>query len=516
MKENTINRKTKILIMIGLITGAMSPTFYSYARGIALPSVLADFNGMQYYAICSITAVLSMAVCTPIAGRLGTMFGRKRLFIGNSAVFFLSLIGCAAARSTGLYIFFIALSGATQGFISAYVNAIIADVMTEEERPKYVSYNSTVSTLIQLAGPLLSGVLIDQLNWRIMFLAGIPFPVISVILLMRFLPDLREESTGKQRIDVLGAIAFLGAVVPLLILLSFGGTMIPWASGVSLGLLAATVVFFILLVYIDTRHEAPMIPFYTFKNGAYLKLLAATFLFCLGMSMTSYLPYYLQNVLGTGAALSGTLITPRSIATVAATALVGTIMSKTGKYKEPLIFMLLLSIVSYAAMALLFTPDTSIAVIVITTVVNGLGNTAMIVVVITMCMQVLPRKDIGVGIALITFATSLAGSLGNAVGGLLTNTAWAGTSVPAKLQAILTTEQLGRLSSVSILKDSEALAAMRSGLNADMKAAFDSMILSFRQALGHGVGNLFWVMAAGSLAALLLTMTVKLPKRQQK
>lgn len=509
------SRKTKILVLIGLITGSISPTFYSLARGNVLPSVLAEFNGMQLYAVVSITAILTMAVSTPIAGRLGDMFGRKRLYLGSVALFLLSLIGCAMSTSTWTYILSVALSGATQGFIGAFNNAIIADVVTPEERPKYVSYNSTVSSLVQLAGPLLSGLIIDTFSWRTMFLLGIPFPIISIILLMKFLPDIRQEVTNKQKIDVIGTIAFLGMIVPVLILLSLGGTLIPWRSPETVIMLVTSLVFTVILVRVDTKHEAPIISFYMFKNKAFFKLFLATLFLAIGSSATTYLPYYFQNVVGTSASLSGTLITPRSIATMIATAAVGTTMSKTGKYKEPLILMLILSVLSYGAMALLFTPTTSMPIIITTTTINGLGNVAMIVVVISIAMRILPPKDIGVGVSLITFVTSLAGSLGNAIGGLLTNTAWKATVVPSELKTLLNTTQLHQLASSSILRDDVALESIRSSLSTDMSVTFDNMILSFRQILGQGVTNLFWIMAIGCLIALVLIFTVELPKVEQ-
>ena len=279
-----------------------------------------------YYANANVAPedqVKGQSIMMIASNGLGAMFGKKPLYTGGLVVFCVSLLGCATAANMWLYILFIALSGAAQGFISAFNNAIIADVVTAEERPKYVSYNSIASTVVQLAGPLLSGVLVDQFGWRAMFLAGVPFPIIAFLLMLRFWPDAKLEAEKKQRIDVWGAIAFLCAVVPLLVLLSLGGTMIPWGSSACFGLLAVSVVFAVILVRVDTRHEAPMISFYMFKNRNFLLLFFFFFLFGLGNSMDSYLPYYFQNVVGMSASLSGTLTTPRSVATMIATALVG-------------------------------------------------------------------------------------------------------------------------------------------------------------------------------------------------
>lgn len=507
-----LSHKRKIIILTGLIVGSMAPTFYSYARGNALPSILAEFNGMEFYAILSIVAVLTMAIGTPIAGKLGDMFGRKHLFIGGSVAFLISLIGCAMASGTWSYAVWIGLSGAAFGFTTSAVNAVIGDVCTEEERPKYIGYNSTVSSLVLLAAPPLTGLLIDLAGWRSVFLVGIPFPIISSILLIRALPNIKPKTERRERVDVLGALSFLLALSPLLILLSLGGTMIPWTSSTALILVAVAVVFCVVLAYVDTHHPAPMIAFYMFRDRDFSKLFFASFLFSFGTSAATYLPYYFQNVVGVSVSLSGTLVTPRSVATLITTALVGAVMSKTGKYKQPLLLMLLLSTVSYAAMALFFTPDTSTAMILVITIINGIGGTAMNVAIITMAVRSLPYKDMGTGVALLTLSSSLAALLCNAIGGLLTNSAWGRTVIPGEIQSVLTTEQLGQLQSSSILKDSAALETIRSGLSADIGTAFDEMIQTFRETVGQGVAGLFWVMAITSLLALVLVLRYREPE----
>ena len=89
-----------------------------------------------------------------------------------------------------------------------------------------------------------------------------------------------------------------------------------------------------------------------------------------------------------------------------------------------------------------------------------------------------------------------------------------GTATPDQIQAALTPEQLGQFSSASILKNQDALDAIRVSLSTELTSQFDSMIASFRETLGRGVDGLFLVMAAGCLAALILVCLVKLPKKE--
>jgi len=141
-------------------------------------------------------------------------------------------------------------------------------------------------------------------------------------MLAKFLPNYKKELARKPKIDYIGIVMFLGALVPLLILLSMGGAMIPWASTTSFTLIAVAVVCAVILVFVDTRHEEPMISFYLFKDSSYLKIFFASLLSGVGTGAVAvYLPYYLQNVMGLSTTLSGTLITPRIIVTTIVTVL---------------------------------------------------------------------------------------------------------------------------------------------------------------------------------------------------
>jgi|GEM_PF-1831581 len=507
-----LSQSNKMLILTGLITASMVTVFYSFARANVLPSILAAFNGMQFYAVVSISAVLTMSVCTPIAGKLGDLFGRKKLYIGSALLFFLSLVGCAIAPNVPVYTACIALAGGSQGFVSAFNNAIIADFATEEECPKYVGYNSTMSTVIQIAAPLLTGIITDQFGWRTVFMVGLPFPIISIILLAKFLPDYKKELARKPKIDYIGIVMFLGALVPLLILLSVGGTMIPWASPISFALIAVAVVCAVILVFVDTRHEEPMISFYLFKDSSYLKIFLASLLSGVASGAVAvYLPYYLQNVMGLSTTLSGTLITPRTIVTTIVTALVGVVLGKSGKYKQALVLMLGVSVVSYGAMTFLFTPTTSVPMFLAITIVNGLGSTAMVVAIIALSMRILPRKDIGVGVSFLVFTTTFGGSVGNALGGLFTNSAWKNISIPSELLAALSPEQAEQLSASSILRNKEAIEAIRGTLSPDLAGTLDSTIESFRLILNQGVSNLFLAFTILCAVSLLLVLSLKLP-----
>lgn len=513
MEQNkvSLSQKNKMLILSGLITASMVTMFYSFARANVLPAILAAFNGMQFYAIVSITAVLTMSVGTPIAGKLGDLYGRKKLYIGSTVLFFISLVGCVVAPNVPVYTLCIAVAGGSQGFITAFTNAIIADFADEEEQAKYVGYNSTMTTAIQIVAPFLTGVLTDQFGWRAVFVVGIPFPIITILLLSKYLPDYKKELTQKPKIDYIGILTFFGAIVPLLILLSVGGTMIPWVSGTSLAIIAVSVVCAVILVIVDTKHEEPMISFYLFKNSSFLKIFLTGLLSGIAGSTSVYLPYYLQNIVGVSATLSGTLVTPRSIVTTVVAAVIGVSVGKSGKYKQALAIMLGISVASYGMMTFLFTPTTSIPLFLVTTMINGLGSMAMVVVIVAMSMRILPHKDIGVGVSLIMFTTTFGGSIGNALGGFFTNSAWNNTSIPQELMEALVPEQIEQLSSSSILRNQATIEAIRGALPANLTNVLDSTIESYKVILNRGVSNLFLCFMILCAVSLILVLSLKLP-----
>lgn len=514
----TVSHKHLLIIMTGIYMGSMYPTFLSIARAYVLTGVLVQFNAMQFYAIVSIIATLSMSVIMPIGGKLGDIYGRKKLYLISLVIFLLSCFGCAFAFNVVMYGVSIMFAGISQGLINTLYNAIIADITTAEERPKYVGYASTSSSIVQMVSALLTGIIMDHFGWSWVFAFGVPIPLISFIIIMKYLPNIQTSSSVKPKIDFVGIIAFIAAIAPLLVLLSLGGTIIPWGSPICISILVVVVFAAVMLVYTENRHEAPIIPFFLFKNSAFAKVFFIAF-FCqiAATSVLIYLPYYIQNIMGLSVTASGTITTPRAILAIVLATSVGIFLSKTGKYKLILTSMLSIAAISYVLMCFL-TPESSTAFCMFVALVNGFGANALLVVLITLAQRSLPRENLGAGTSLIVFTASFGGALGNSIAGLFTNGAWKNIEIPQQLLAVLTQEQITAMSKISILKDTATLNTIRESLSVDLVTVLDETILSFRYVLGNGVRNQFILFVIVTIISLLITLTYKdtAPKKMEK
>jgi len=507
------SRRAKLLAVSGIYLASSVTTFFSMARSIMLPSILSSLSSMQYYSLIILFSALAMSLTTPIAGKLGDIYGRKKLYVICSLVHMGSFALAAFSTNIVLFLVSVLLSGVSQGFIAAFSSVALAEVTSPEEHPKYLGYSTTVSLIIQMLAPVLGGVIADNFGWRVVFITALPCTLLMVFMLQRYMPKTKQSDTKKQKVDILGTVGFLGAVAPALVLLSVGGTLIPWVSVVTACMAAVTLASVALIIYSNKKSESPMIPFFLFRNKAFMLLFLVSLLMgTASSSAMSYLTYYLQNILQLSATVSGSVVIPKSILSIVLSAVVGVVLSKTGKHKQVLMVLLSLVSVSYIMMIFGFNPETKMPYIIATTMLNGFGASSMIVIVMTMVMHVVPSKDVGIASSFIVFTATFGGALGNALGGMFMNFAWSGISIPSALSAVMSPEHLGELAQTGILKNPALVETMKATLSGENAALLDTTIHSFRQMLNSGLQMLFVAYLVVTVAALALTLLLR-PKQ---
>ena len=507
--------KALLFILLGLHLGVSLPTFYGMASSTLFPTILTEWNAMQFYAIAMISSSLAMSVTTPIAGKLGDLFGRKKVFQFGTLVYLGAISGCAAAPNIVVFCGFFMFAGCGQGIVSSMSNAIIADIVPKQDVPKHVGYASTISMVVQFIAPVTAGVIADSFGWRVFLAAFLPLSALSFFLLMKFLDGSTSPLSAKPVIDFVGIVALLGTLAPFLFLLSAGGSIIPWQSPGAYILLAIMLLSAVVLTRTELRHPSPIIDISLFRDAAFLRLFVLSLLMCIASStVVSYLPLYIQNILGYSASMSGTLVTPRAVVTAIVTAFFGGYVAKTGRYKGSLLFMMVFAVASYALMWRGFHADTGTFFFLLVTILNGVGSTAMITLVISFVMLLVPREKLGSGISLIVFTASFGGSLGNAIGGFITNAMWKSVPIPADLAAALSPAQLGALSQSGILRNPQEIAAIRATLAAPLADTFDLTIAALRTALGGSISAMFLLFLVVTILAFAITLTIRVPKKE--
>lgn len=499
-----------LITMVGLYIAQNVPTFYAIAAAVIYPTIAAHFNAMQYYAILVLSNSVTSAILGPVAGKLGDLFGRKRIYLlavaGFTIFFGLSCLSTSIFMFIGLQL----IATGFRGFISSINSAIIGDLTTPEERPKYLGASSTISMIVQLLGPVVVGFMADTFNWRISLVALLPLSVLAFLILLRYLPGTEIDPARKPVVDFMGVIGLFAFLAPILLLLSAGGSVIPWNSPMVFVLLGVSVAGVAILAVVEPKHPAPIIALPLFKNSTFVRLFVMSLMTALAYAtVMSYLPLYLQMVKGLSSTVTGTLTMPKAITSTIVAALLGPYLAKTRRYKSTLILCLSVALAGYVMMWLGFGPDTGTPYYMIATILTGVGATNLVVIVMSMVMSAIPREYMGAGVALTVFTASFAGALGSSICGMIVNSAWGKVVIPAELTAVLSPEHVAAMGQATILRNHELVSTIRATLPGDLTGLLDTTIASLKAAYSGALSNVFLLFVVATAIGIAIALTIK-------
>lgn len=223
------------LILIGVLLATFLAASEGTVTGPAGPAIVGDFQGMQWLSWIFTAYLLAMAVTTPIFGKLSDLIGRKPVFIGGAVVFLAGSLLCGISQSMQQLIIFRGIQGIGAGALIPMTFTIIGDIYSIKERAKTQGLLSSVWGISSLVGPLLGGYVVDYLSWRWVFVFNLPFGLLSIIFISRYLKE--EKVRRKTRIDVAGVLLFAAGMGALLFGLTAGGQSLAWNSPLLLAIL---------------------------------------------------------------------------------------------------------------------------------------------------------------------------------------------------------------------------------------------------------------------------------------
>lgn len=510
--------RRQIAAFSSMLFATLSAFFINYSRGNMMPTIMGSFNAMQYYALITILATLSQSVTLPIAGKLGDMFGRKRLFLIGQIAYTAGTAILGLAPNILLFALGTLIAGLAQGFVNGQTNAMIGDTFpSDSDRPKYVSFNNTFGNILQLVCPLLAGMIIEGIGWRYVYYITLPINSIALLVFLRLYEEPPRTEKVRRKIDVVGLITSMTAITTLVLLLALGGSLIPWNSPTSYTLMALFILSSIILWIVDTRHPEPVIPFSLFKNRTYTLVFFGGLCMSIGaVGLLTYMPQYLQIILGMSATVSASVQMPRNLLIAVLALVMGHYISKTDRYKSTMVISLSLGLVSYAMMIFGFGVNTGTPYIIATLLLNAFSSMGLLVVTMSWAMKLLPQQHLGSGIAILTFTATISGAMGAAIGGRLTDLAWAKTVIPDSLLAALNPEQLALLGSNNILRSGKVVEGWKAALPSNLAVTLETTLDGFREIYLGGIINTFIAFAALTLIALLLFAIIKTPKKSKK
>lgn len=402
-------------LMLGMLLAALDQTIVS----TALPTITGELGGLNHLSWVVTSYMLAVAVSTPLYGKLGDLYGRKRLFQYAIALFLAGSVLCGVSQSMAQLITFRAVQGLGAGGLMVLAQAIIAEVVSPRERGRYQGYFGAVFGAASVGGPLLGGFLTDNISWRWVFYVNVPLGLAALVVTALFVP--RSDTHGHPRIDYLGAAVLAVAVSCIVLLTTWGGTEHAWGSPTIVGLGGAGVALLGVLVVIERRATEPIVPIHLFANRAFNVASAVSFI--IGVSMfgaISFLPLFLQVVHGASATNSGLLLMPLMLGLLGASMLAGQIITRTGRYK---VFPIVGTAIAAVSMFLLSTMSASSSESRVTLhmVTMGVGIGFAMQPLVLATQNSVRRSELGAATASVTFARSMGGSIGVALYGALFN-----------------------------------------------------------------------------------------------
>ena len=261
----TMTSRTRWFALVVLCLGSLMIVLDTTIVNVALPSIRADLDFSQTSLAWVVNAyLLTFGGFLLLGGRLGDLFGHRRLFLAGITLFTLASLCCGLSTTQTMLVSARAVQGLGGAVASAVSLSLMMTLFTEPaERAKAMGVFGFVAAGGGSIGVLLGGVLTDLLDWHWIFLVNLPIGVVVSALSLRLLPAARMES-AQRRLDVAGAVTVTVALM-LAVYAIVNGNQAGWTSAQTLGLLAGAAVLLIVFLAIEARVPAPLVPLGLFR-----------------------------------------------------------------------------------------------------------------------------------------------------------------------------------------------------------------------------------------------------------
>ena len=284
-----------VVLSLGVLMIVLDTTIVT----VALPSIRADLGFSETSLVWVVNAyLLTFGGFLLLGGRLGDLFGHRRLFLLGITVFTLASLGGGLAHSQGLLVVARAVQGLGGAVVSVVSLSLIMNLFSEpNERAKAMGIYGFVCAGGGSLGELLGGLLTDALNWHWVFLINLPIGIAVYALSLALLPKARDQANGAG-LDVAGAITVTGSVL-LAVYAIVNGREVGWTSVRTLGLLGTAMMLLALFIAIEARVRHPLMPLGLFRRRNVAAANSVGVLWAAAMFAWFFISaLYLQNVLG--------------------------------------------------------------------------------------------------------------------------------------------------------------------------------------------------------------------------
>jgi EmrB/QacA subfamily drug resistance transporter len=473
-----LSQKRINIITAGVILSLFLASMESTVVATAMPSIVAQLGGLSIYSWVFSIYMLASTTTVPIYGKVSDIFGRKKVFTFSMGLFLFGSVLCGLATSMESLIFFRAIQGLGAGGVLPMALTVIGELFSVEKRAKMQGLISSVWGLSSVIGPLIGGLLVDQISWEWVFFINLVPGTLAIIFVWFAWIDEKNVAKKKVSLDVPGVVLLTVGVLSLL--LGLNGL----ENSSSLWFIVVAIVLLIALFFVENKAQDPILPLNLFGN----RLFVVAFLHGIlaGWAMfgsLSYIPLFVQAVIGTSATQAGLSLTPMSLMWTLTSIVGGRLMIKLNFRLLAVVGMVLLVVGSFLLTTI--GVGTSLLAIMIFTSFMGIGMGLTIPVFMIIIQTTVARNVLGTATSTIQFSRNIGGTIGVSVLGVF---------LSSRLAKLLL-ESGFDISTISL-----------SGLINQTPGSEASFSEPLRIALGMSMANMFYIALGAAVLGLIVVL----------
>ena len=465
-----MSRNRIILVTAGIMLSLFLASMESTVVATAMPTIVGQLGGLEHYSWVFSAFMLASTTAVPLYGKLSDIYGRRKLYVSAMALFLIGSVWCGLANSMTSLIFARALQGIGAGGIMPLAFILIGEMFTLEQRAKMQGLFSGVWGVSSIVGPLLGGFLVDQFSWRWIFYINVIPGLLAGALVALAWRDSHAHGQDRPAVDYAGAALLTAGVVALLLGLMGSGTS-SWI------LIAGSVVLFIALIWVERRAADPVLPLPLFSDRLFATATAHGLLTGWALfGSVSFIPLFVQSVMGTTATQAGITLTPLLLGWVTASIIGTRLLLLIGYRRLGLIgtasFTIGAFLMSQAGMN---TSQTSLMVFV---TLMGIGMGLSVPSYLIAVQTSVNRRQLGTATSTLQFSRSIGGTLGVSVMGAALSARLASNLLESRLDPELVRQLLDPLPGSEVVIAEGARAAMADAIHLVFIIAFAAAALA--------------------------------------
>ncbi|NPV57506.1 MAG: MFS transporter [Anaerolineae bacterium] len=395
-------------IMISLFLASMEGTVVA----TAMPSIVAQLGGLSMYSWVFAIFMLTTTTTIPLYGKFSDLYGRKSVFVVSLGLFMIGSLLCGSASSMQQLVIFRGLQGLGAGGVIPLAYTIVGEIFPIKQRARMQGLFSSVWGISSVIGPLIGGFLVDQVSWSWVFYINLPLGLLALALVWFAWRDAPRNPADRVAVDGAGALLLMAGVLALLLGLNELGRPL------GLWLIAASLAIFLVLYFVERRAVDPILPLRLFPNRVFvIAILGVFFSGWAAFGTISYVPLFVQAVLGTSATQAGITLAPMSLVWTLASIICGRILLRVG-YRA-LILVGMTSLLAGALLMLTIGVQTTPVDIMLYTSLMGIGMGLTLPAFTIAIQAIVRREELGVATSSLEFGLNIGGTLGVSVMGAM-------------------------------------------------------------------------------------------------